>query len=68
LTILQINVISLLNKKLDIKTIILTINQMRGARIMEKKEYQKPSIVTYSEEEILEIMGPAQTIASSMGQ
>ncbi len=25
------------------------------------KEYEKPKVITYSEEEILEIVGPAQT-------
>lgn len=29
-----------------------------------KKEYEKPKVVTYSEEEILEIIGPAQTCTS----
>ena len=31
---------------------------------MEKKEYEKPSVITYNEEEILDIIGPAQTCAS----
>ncbi len=34
---------------------------------MEKKQYQKPQIMTYSENEILEIIGPAQTIVSDAG-
>lgn len=28
---------------------------------MEKKEYEKPKVITYSEDEILDIIGPAQT-------
>ena len=31
---------------------------------MEKKEYEKPSVMTYNEKEILDIIGPAQTCAS----
>jgi hypothetical protein len=29
---------------------------------MEKKQYEKPQITTYTEKEILDIIGPAQTI------
>ena len=31
----------------------------------KKKEYEKPKIITYSEEEIKDIIGPAQTCTSS---
>ena len=31
---------------------------------MDKKQYEKPQVITYSEEEILDIIGPAQTMAS----
>ncbi len=31
---------------------------------MDKKQYEKPQVTTYSEAEILEIIGPAQTIVS----
>lgn len=34
---------------------------------MEKKQYQKPQIISYSENEIIEIIGPAQTIVSDAG-
>ena len=30
-----------------------------------KKEYEKPEVVTYSEEEMMEIIGPAQTCTSA---
>ena len=33
----------------------------------KKKEYEKPTIITYSEEDILEIIGPAETCTSSPG-
>jgi hypothetical protein len=32
---------------------------------MEKREYEKPLVITYSEDEILDIIGPAQTCAPS---
>ena len=32
-----------------------------------KKEYQKPTIKTFTEEEILELIGPANTSGSSFG-
>ena len=32
-----------------------------------KKEYQKPTIKTFTEEEILELIGPANTAGSSFG-
>ncbi len=32
--------------------------------MQSKKEYQKPVIITYAEEDIIEIVGPAQTIVS----
>lgn len=36
---------------------------------MEKKPYEKPTLTTYSESEILAIIGPAQTIVSgAVGQ
>jgi hypothetical protein len=31
---------------------------------MEKKPYEKPKVTTYSEAEILDIIGPAQTSTS----
>jgi len=31
-----------------------------------KKDYEKPKITTYSEEEILDMIGPAQTITSGL--
>ncbi len=34
---------------------------------MDKKEYESPKVITYSEEAILEIIGPAQTMTSSTG-
>lgn len=34
---------------------------------MEKRDYRKPQVITYSEEEILEIVGPAQTCTSPQG-
>jgi len=30
-----------------------------------KKEYEKPQVITYSEDEILDIIGPAQTCTSA---
>jgi len=30
----------------------------------EKKEWEVPEIITYSEDEIMEMIGPAQTIIS----
>ena len=30
-----------------------------------KKEYEKPKVITYSEDEILEILGPAQACSPS---
>lgn len=32
---------------------------------MEKREYEKPKVITYSEDEILDIIGPAQTCTGS---
>ncbi len=32
-----------------------------------KKEYEAPKVITYSEEEIMDIIGPAQTVASVGG-
>lgn len=29
--------------------------------MQSKKEYEKPKVITYSEEQILDIIGPAQT-------
>ncbi len=29
-----------------------------------KKEYEKPKVITYTEDEITDIIGPAQTITS----
>ena len=34
---------------------------------MEKKTYEKPQVITYSENEIMEIIGPAQTCTSAPG-
>ncbi len=31
------------------------------------REYEKPEVITYSEEDIFEIIGPAQTITSDAG-
>jgi len=38
---------------------------MEGRHTMEKKEYEKPKVITYSEDEILEIIGPAQTCGNT---
>ena len=32
-----------------------------------KKEYETPKVITYSEEEIIDIIGPAQTCTSAEG-
>jgi hypothetical protein len=32
--------------------------------MLNQKQYQKPLIITYSEEEILELIGPANTAGS----
>jgi hypothetical protein len=32
-----------------------------------KKEYEAPKVTTYSEEEIMDIIGPAQTCTSAEG-
>ncbi len=32
---------------------------------MEKKQYEKPQVVTYNEEEIMDIIGPAHTCTST---
>ena len=32
-----------------------------------KKEYEKPEIITYTEEEIMRIIGPAETCSSAPG-
>ena len=34
---------------------------------MERKGYEKPQVITYSEEEIMDIIGPAQTCTSAEG-
>lgn len=34
---------------------------------MEDSHYRKPQVISYSEEEILEIVGPAQTCTSPQG-
>ena len=34
---------------------------------MGRKEYEAPKVITYSEEEILDIIGPAQTCTSAEG-
>ncbi len=38
----------------------------KGGKEMEamKKDYEAPKVITYSEEEILDIIGPAQTCNS----
>ncbi len=33
----------------------------------KSKEYDKPAIITYTEEEIAEIIGPAETCTSAPG-
>lgn len=33
--------------------------------IDKKKEYEAPKVITYTENEILDIIGPAQTCSSS---
>ena len=35
--------------------------------IKPKKEYQKPDVKTWTEEEILELIGPANTAGSPLG-
>ena len=34
---------------------------------MKKKEYEAPKVTSYSEEEIMDIIGPAQTCTSAEG-
>ena len=34
---------------------------------MERKEYEVPKVTTYSEQEITDIIGPAQTCTSAEG-
>lgn len=34
---------------------------------MERKEYETPKVTTYSETEIMDIIGPAQTCTSAEG-
>ena len=34
---------------------------------MERKGYEAPKVTTYSEEEIMDIIGPAQTCTSAEG-
>ena len=29
--------------------------------MLKKKDYEKPTVITYTEDEILDIIGPAQT-------
>jgi hypothetical protein len=39
---------------------------IRGAISMEnKKQYEAPEVITYSEDEIVEMLGPAQTCSPS---
>jgi len=34
---------------------------------MDKTSYEKPQVISYSEDEILDIIGPAQTCNSPVG-
>jgi hypothetical protein len=38
-------------------------SEMEGYQM--KKEYESPKVITYSEDEIIEILGPAQTCSPS---
>lgn len=40
------------------------MNNKMKTRTKMKRPYQKPEITTYSEEEILELIGPAHTVGS----
>ena len=42
-----------------------TINIIIGRKDGMKKEYEAPKVITYSEDEIIELLGPAQTCAPS---
>ena len=42
------------------------LNQKREADFLIKTQYEKPEITTYSEEEILELIGPANTVGSDL--
>jgi len=42
-----------------------TRNVKRKRRYLMKKEYDAPKVITYSEDEIIEMLGPAQTCSPS---
>ena len=42
------------------------MDQKREADFIIKTQYKKPEITTYSEEEILELIGPANTVGSDL--
>ena len=41
------------------------MNLIKEKEIKMKKEYEAPKVITYSEDEIIELLGPAQTCAPS---
>ena len=43
----------------------MNMNHHREKIILNEKPYEPPKITTYSEEEILELIGPANTCGSS---
>jgi len=42
------------------------LNQKREADFIIKAQYVKPEVITYSEEDILELIGPAHTVGSDL--
>ena len=40
------------------------MNRKRKADFSSKTKYKKPEVITYTEEEILELIGPAKTTGS----
>jgi hypothetical protein len=39
--------------------------EFKGAISIMKKEYEAPKVITYSEDKIIEMLGPAQTCSPS---
>ena len=44
----------------------LKLNKKRKSDFTIKAKYIKPEVITYSEEEILELIGPAHTVGSDL--
>ena len=40
-------------------------NEKSKRRYLMKKEYEAPKVITYAEDEIIEMLGPAQTCSPS---